>query len=367
MIYLDHNATTPVLPEVRDAMLEILSYPSNPSSIHAFGRNAKASMEKARQNVAWMFGIDLRRDGYSLVFTGSGTESNNLVMSSIGSSLRTIVSAVEHPSILRHKDYNDNIDILDVDKNGIARLDLLEEWLKDNRGGLVSIMMANNETGVIQPIKEIARLVHQYDGLLHSDCVQAAGKIDVDLIDLDVDFISISGHKFGGSAGVGALIYKEKYSLMPLIIGGGQERGVRAGTENLAAIVGIGVASRYYHRKITPDGIALRDLFESRITEVCKDVVIFGSEVVRLHNTSMISMPDVPANQQLIAFDMEGIAVSSGSACSSGKVKASHVLKAMGAEDKLADCAIRVSLGIGNTKAEVDRLAEVWIKIWKKQ
>lgn len=379
MLYLDHNATTTVLSEVRDAMMEVLGYPSNPSSVHAFGRRAKVAMEEARNNVAKMVGVDLRRDGYNLIFTGSGTEANNLVMSSFNRSAwggckspelfeephpKVIVSAIEHPSILRHRDYNDNIDILAVNKNGIVRLELLERWLKQNQGGLVSVMMANNETGVIQPIKEIAKLVHEHGALLHSDCVQAVGKIDTDLIDLDVDFISISGHKFSAPAGVGAVIYKERYNLMPMIIGGGQERGARSGTENLAAIVGMGVASSSATLR---NDSRLRDLFESRITELCKDSVIFGREVVRLPNTSMISMPNVPANQQLIAFDMEGIAVSSGSACSSGKVKASHVLKAMGVADKLADCAIRVSFGADNTEGDVDRMVEAWIKIWKKQ
>jgi cysteine desulfurase len=371
MLYLDHNATTPILSQVQEAMIPILSQPLNPSSIHSCGRIAKAIIEEARGSIARMMGLDLRKNGYGLIFTSSGTEANNLMMkgychSSLRGDDRILVSSIEHHSILRHSEYNSNIDILEVDSNGIVKIDLLEEWLARNNGGLVSIMLANNETGVIQPIKQISSLVHKYNGLLHSDCIQVIGKIALDLIDCDIDFVTISGHKFGGALGAGALIYRNKYSIAPQIIGGGQERGTRAGTENVAAIASMGAAAEYHLSWNGRSCVSnLRDLFESRIASLCQDVQIFGKDVPRLPNTSMLTMPGVPASKQLIAFDMAGIALSSGSACSSGKVKASHVLGAMGVDPEIADWAIRVSFGSGNTESDVDRLVDTWITIWK--
>ncbi len=365
-IYLDYNATSIMLDDVKNAMLECASSPLNPSSIHSFGRSAKASIEKARGEVMSLVGLNMHKGNYSLIFTSSGTEANNLMMHNFTKG-RILISKVEHASILKHRDYKDNIDLLAVDKNGIIQIDQLEDWLEKNSGAdnLVSIILANNETGIIQPMKEIVDLVHKYGALIHSDITQAPGKIDVDIESLGLDFATLSGHKFGGPTGVGALIHKTKHYIQAQIIGGGQERGSRSGTENVLAIVGCGVAAarakaslvkNYEHMK------TLRDLLEGELGEV-----VIGSEVTRLPNTSMIVMPGVEANQQLIAFDMRGFAVSTGAACSSGKVKSSHVLKAMAVDDKDLNCAIRVSFGPDNTIADVYIFIKAWLGISKSK
>lgn len=369
MIYCDYNSTSPVLPECISAMTEAMATPLNPSSVHTFGRDAKTMIEVARSDIASMLGINLRKDQYTIVFTSSATEANNLIMRNFdyhvaSSKGKILVSSTEHISILRHKEYNNNIDILPVDSNGIISMRMLEEWLVQNQGeaNLVSIMLANNETGVVQPIKEITAMVHKYGVLMHSDCVQGPGKIKCDILDLDVDFASISAHKFGGPLGAAALVYKTGRNLLPQILGGGQERGIRAGTENIPAIVGFGVAAK----KHTHQTSRLRDIFEAEITNICSDAIIFCKASPRLPNTSMIHMPNVPANVQIISFDMKGIAVSSGSACSSGKVKISHVLTAMGAPDKIADCAIRFSFGPSTTERDVAILISTWQEIYTK-
>lgn len=354
-LYFDHNATTSILPKVQDAMLTAMNNPLNPSSVHSFGRHAKALIEEARNRIASMMGVNLRKDGYNLVFTASATEANNLVAVSRP---KILASSTEHISILKHA-----VDILRVNGDGLVDIQKLEDWLKLNPGAssLVSIMFANNETGVIQPVKEIAALVHKYEALIHSDCVQAPGKIPCNLLDLDVDFASISAHKFGGPLGAAALIYKEQHQLFAQIIGGGQERSVRAGTENVPAIVGFGVATQHTNYQSSE----LRDMFEVGVMNTCSDAIIFGQNAPRLMNTSMVYMPNVLANLQVISFDMKGMAVSSGSACSSGKVKISHVLTAMGVESQIANCAIRFSFGHDNTHKDVVELIDAWRGIYR--
>jgi cysteine desulfurase len=367
MIYFDYNATSPVLPEVASAMAEAMTTPLNPSSVHRFGREAKAMVEAARSAIASMLGINLQKNQYTITFTSSATEANNLIMRNfdyraISGKGRILVSSTEHISILKHKEYNNNIDILPVDSNGIISMQMLEEWLLQNqdRSNLVSIMLANNETGVIQPIKEIASMVHKYGAVMHSDCSQGPGKIKCDILDLGIDFASISAHKFGGPLGAGALIYKTQHSLLPQILGGGQERSIRAGTENVPAIVGFGVAAKNLRHQTS----RLRDIFEKEITNICSDAIIFCNTSPRLPNTSMLHMPNVPANLQIISFDMKGVAVSSGSACSSGKVKISHVLTAMKVPDKIADCAIRFSFGPSTTEEDIVMLISAWREIY---
>ena len=367
-LYFDYNGTVPVLKEAIDAILEISGLPLNPSSIHAFGRNAKAMMESARQDIASMMGVNLRKDEYSLIFTSSATEANNLIIKNF-SNKRILVSAVEHVSILGHAEFGDKIDALPVDSNGIVLLDHLEGWLKQNAGHcLVSIMFINNETGVIQPIGEISALVHRYGGLMHSDCVQVPGKHTVCITDLGLDFISISSHKFGGPAGAAALLHKTQHQINPQIIGGGQERGARSGTENILGIVGFGAAARVVtdNRYDFHKAYNLRNMLEEEVLKITKDAICFGSSAQRAPNTSMIYMPGVTSDLQIISFDMNGIAVSSGAACSSGKVKVSHVLSAMGVPEDIAKCAIRFSIGPDTTESEVQTLINTWRDIYLK-
>lgn len=366
MIYLDYNSTSIMVDEAKAAMMNCTSSPLNPSSIHSFGRKAKALMEDARGGVMSLLGQEIYKSDYSLIFTASGTEANNLMLYNFSAG-RILISAAEHVSILKHLEYKNNIDLLQLDSDGLVRMDLLEKWLEQNQGSnnLVSIMLANNETGVIQPIKKIADLVHKYGTLLHSDIAQAAGKIEVDIALLGLDFATLSGHKFGGPIGGAGLIHKTKYHIRAQILGGGQEKSSRSGTENVAAIVGFGAAARkskidlrhnMQHMK------ELRDMLESKIK-----TVVLGDKAERLPNTSMMVMPGVLAAQQLIAFDMRGIAVSSGAACSSGKVKSSHVLKAMGVEEKIADSAIRISFGPHNKKEDVERFVKAWKEISNRE
>jgi len=362
LLYCDYNATSPLLYDVKEAMLDIIDQPLNPSSVHLYGRNAKTIIENARNDIAIMMGVSLRNDQYDLVFTASATEANNLVISNFIKN-RILIASTEHISILRHQEYSDNVDILPVNNIGIVDIDKLELWLKQNPGpsNLVSIMFANNETGVLQPIKEIVSLVHQYESLIHSDCVQMPGKMQCDILDLGLDFVSITAHKFGGPLGAAALIYKSQYHLRPQMIGGGQERGIRAGTENVLAITGFAKAANMAQ----PQNSMMRDFFEDEIMDICKSAIIFGKDAPRLPNTSMIYMPDIPANLQVIKFDMQGIAVSSGSACSSGKVKISHVLTAMGVVEEVANCAIRFSFGPKIKKTDIIRLVNIWRNIYQ--
>lgn len=361
-IYLDYNSTTMMVNEVKAAIAALSGKPLNPSSIHSFGRQAKGLIEKAREEVMSLVGLNMHKGDYSLIFTSSGTEANNLIIHNFSQG-RVLISSTEHISILKHKEYHNNIDLLAVDENGIVRMDQLESWLEKNTGAsnLVSIIFANNETGIIQPIKEIAALVHKYGALIHSDIVQAPGKIEIDLEDLDLDFATLSGHKFGGPIGAAGLLHKTKHHIKAQLLGGGQEKSSRSGTENVQAIVGFGVAALKAKAELASNYAHMNDL--KNLLEKELGAIVIGQNTLRLPNTSMIVMPGIKASQQLIAFDMRGFAISTGAACSSGKVKASHVLKAMNFDDDLAECAIRVSLGPSNDKEDVYRFVEVWKEI----
>lgn len=360
MIYCDYNATSPILPKVKDAMLEAMRLPLNPSSVHSYGRHAKTLIEDARISIASSLGLNLRKDGYELGFTSSATEANNLLISNFLKG-RIIISAVEHPSIMKYKEYYNNVEILSVDSNGIVDLEYLEKLLSDPVSPtLVSVMLANNETGVIQPVRDIARIVHKYGALFHSDLVQGPGKIELDILDMGIDFASISAHKFGGPLGAAALIYKPAYHIKPQIIGGGQERGLRSGTQNVPAIIGFGVAAKSCRSQDSK----LRDELDRRIVEICPEAIIFGKDVGRLPNTSMIYMPNVSTNIQLIQFDRHDICVSGGSACSSGVVKLSHVLTAMNIEEDIANCAVRYSFGSESLSDDVEKIVEIWRRLY---
>jgi len=354
-IYLDHNATTPVLPQVAAAMADALARTGNPSSVHRFGRLVRRSVDEARESVAALAGVSAA----NVVFTSGGSEANNLALR--GFADRVFVSAVEHASIL---DAVPDAEVMPVDGNGVVDLPALREILAGLDGtAVVSVMLANNETGVIQPVVQIAEIAHAAGALFHCDVIQAAGKRPVNLCELGADLMSLSAHKFGGPQGIGALVVRDGLDSEPLIRGGGQERRRRAGTENVPGIVGFGVAAQHaqevaenYSAKLA----GLRDDMEHRLLAGAPDAVIHGAGVERLANTSCIGLPGVSGEIQVMTLDLAGVAVSTGSACSSGKVTPSHVLSAMGLDDEVARSAVRVSLGT-DTKAEhIGRFVEVW-------
>ncbi len=357
--YLDHNATTPVLPEVAEAVAGCLSTFGNPSSVHQLGRKARAGVESAREAVAGLLGAKAA----NIIFTSGGTEANALALRGLaaGTGCASIVaSAIEHLSVLAHADAEDRIPV-----GGDGRIDLnaLERVLQTRPGPvLISLMFANNETGVLQPIAETVELAKRYGALVHCDAVQAPGKTSIDFGTLGIDAMSVSAHKFGGLKGAGALVLRDGRSVVADIPGGGQERSRRAGTENVVGIVAFGAAAS--HSLTTPAEYeritALRDRLESQILSTAPRAHIFGREAPRLGNTCCVAIPGVSSETQLMRLDLAGVAVSAGSACSSGKVSPSHVLLAMGVSAADAKCAIRLSLGRGNTDADVDKFLGVW-------
>ncbi len=353
-IYLDHNATTTVKYAVRVAMSEVMAEPLNASSVHSFGRKAKKYIDEARANILDAVGAK----GQTLIFTGSGTEANNLAIKGFKQADSIVVSAVEHISVLKAVCKGSG-GIVPVNDSGLVDLEVLKRILQNSKGrSLVSIMLANNETGVIQPIGEIASMVVGSGGFIHCDASQAIGKIDVNFNELNVDMMSISAHKFGGPQGVGALIIKKGLEIDPIIVGGGQEGRLRAGTENVMAIVGFGTAALLVGKMDS----ALRDYLEDQIMSFAPEALIVGKEVSRLPNTTCVATPNMPSDTQLISYDLAGIAVSNGSACSSGTVQESHVLKAMQLDPKYIKNAIRVSIGVDTLKEEIDAFMEVWKK-----
>jgi cysteine desulfurase len=367
-VYLDWNATTPLRPQARAAMAAAWDLPGNPSSVHAEGRQARRVVEDARAAVAGAIGADPR----NVVFTSGGTEANMLALAPglvrprgqpVG---RLIVSAVEHPSVLTGGRFAaDQVQVLGVDRNGIVDSKALEALLADGPPALVSVMLANNESGALQPITEIAGLVHQSGGLLHVDAVQALGKIAFDINNLDADLVTLSAHKIGGPKGIGALILAAGVAgLQPDLRGGGQELGRRAGTENVAGIAGFGAAVQAARDALDRmEKVArLRHRLEEGLRQTSGGV-IFAQDVPRLPNTTLFGVPGLRAETAVIGFDLEGIAVSSGSACSSGKVQPSHVLEAMGYGPDLTRAAVRLSLGWSTTEADVDRCLEAWRKL----
>ena len=369
--YLDWNATAPLRPEAREAMCEALDVAGNPSSVHAEGRAARRLVEAAGGRVASLVGAEPR----NVVFTSGGTEANVLALSpAVGAGnepcRRLMVSAIEHPSVLAGGRFSAAaVERLPVTGRGEIDLSALATRLKAAEGRvLVSLMLANNETGIVQPVSEAAHLVHQAGGMLHVDAVQAAGRIACDINALSADLLTVSGHKIGAPKGVGALIRRDAALSIadPLIKGGGQERGARAGTENVAAIAGFGAAAATALAGLAADRarmIGLRDRLEAGLRAASPEVVIFGAEAERLPNTTLVAQPGMKAETAVIAFDLNGVAVSSGAACSSGKVQPSHVLAAMGVPPRLAGGAIRVSLGPTTTESEIDRMIEAWIRL----
>lgn len=353
-IYLDHNATTPVRPEVVDAMTAALAQTGNASSVHRFGRLARRMVDDARETVAQL--VDA--SSANVVFTSGGTEANNLALRGFGGP--ALVSAVEHDSVRAAR--ADAITI-PVDAGGVVDLDALRSALVgQDEQTLVSVMFANNETGVIQPITEIVSLAKEHGALVHCDAIQAAGKLPVSMRELGVDLLTLSAHKIGGPQGVGALVMRAGLDPEPLLRGGGQERRRRAGTENVAGIAGFGAAARLATagRAGFTEIAALRDQMEQRLADVAPDAIFHGANMERLANTSCVGLPGMTGEIQVMTLDLAGVAVSVGSACSSGKVTPSHVLLAMGADDEMAKSAIRVSLGAYTRAEEIDRFVDVW-------
>jgi len=352
--YLDHNATTPVRPAVAAAVGAALAEVGNPSSVHGFGRAAHARLETARAQVAALLGARPAQ----VVFTSGGTEANDLAIR--GSTRpRILASAIEHDSVLKAAP----AEPIPVEASGVIDLAALERMLAaSTTPALVAIMLANNETGVIQPVADAARIAHAHGALLHCDAVQAAGKIAVDAAALGADLMSVSAHKLGGPPGVGALIVADHAELTARQRGGGQERGRRAGTENLPGIVGFGIAAEIAAADLGEMAriAALRDDLERRATAAVPAAAIFGRAGPRLPNTTCLALPGLSSEVQVMGLDLAGVAVSAGSACSSGKVQPSHVLRAMGADAESAGSAIRVSLGWQSTQEEVDHFLAAW-------
>ena len=350
--YLDHNATSSLRPAAFDAMVEALRAGGNPSSVHRAGRKARSLIDAARRQVAALVGA-LPAE---VVFTSGGTEANNNMALGGSGRKRVLVSAVEHDSVLKAAS---EAEIIPVDADGVVDLAVLERMLAaSNEPALVSVMFANNETGVLQPIADVARLARKAGALVHCDAVQGAGKLPVDLHGLGVDYLSLSAHKLGGPTGVGALVVRTGAPFASDRRGGGQESNRRAGTENMAGIAGFGAAADAARDGLAVDG--LRDRLEASLRAIAPEARVFGAGAKRLGNTSCISMPDVKAETQVMALDLAGVCVSAGAACSSGKVQRSPVLAAMGVEPAVADTAIRISCGWNTDSDDIERLIAAW-------
>ena len=351
-IYLDNNATTPLRPEAKDAMLRAMDVPGNPSSVHGFGQAQRRIIEDAREQVAALAACKPA----NVIFTSGGSEANNTILHGIAAD-HVVTTSVEHASVL---DAVSEAVIVPVDSNGVINLDALKEIVSDLDGqSLVSVMAANNETGVIQPIDAIAEIIRECDAKLHVDAIQAAGKIDLSSITQAADAISLSAHKLGGPQGVGAIIVRDGVPFVPLVKGGGQERRRRAGTENVIGIAGFGAAAKTALAEFD-EFQALADMRDGIEIALAGDAIFYGQEVSRLANTSCIGMRGVAAETQVMAFDLSGIAISAGSACSSGKVEPSHVLRAMGLSDEEAGQTIRMSLGWANDPSDVGAFIDAW-------
>jgi cysteine desulfurase len=363
-IYFDHNATTPVAPAVVETMCGVLTGQfGNPSSVHHFGQQAKSILDEARSEVATLIGAEPSE----LVFTSGGTESDNFALRGVADALEAagrrhlIASSIEHEAVLvtlkalSRRGWQ--VTLLPVDQSGIVKPEALEAAITDSTA-VVSVMHANNEIGTVQPIAELARIAHAKGAVFHTDAVQSVAKIPVDVRALGVDLLSLSAHKFNGPKGVGALWIRRGTRLSAILTGGKHERTRRAGTENVPAIAGLGTAARLAKAKLSADGDRLarmRDRLEQLVLERVPGTAINGAREPRVANTTNISFEGVEAESLLIALDLEGFAVSTGSACSSGTLEPSHVLRAMGFPPHRTQNSIRISLGLGNTDEQIDQ------------
>lgn len=361
--YLDYNATAPLKPAVADAVRQALLIGGNPSSVHHWGRAARQVLEEARRHVA----VAVNAKPSQVIFTSGGTEANALALHGV-SAARILASAIEHPSIVSERC---PVERLPVTADGVLALDGLDRVLNESRSdrpAMIAVMLANNETGVVQPMADVVHLARAAGALVHCDAVQGFGKMAIDFSALGVDTLSLSAHKIGAPSGVGALVVRDGLALNAQQMGGGQELRRRAGTENVAGIAGFGAAAALVGADLgrAPLWAEWRDWLEARITAIAPDVRIFGKGVARLPNTSCFATPNVRGETQVMALDLSGIGVSSGAACSSGKVERSRVLDAMGVSPSESACAIRVSMG-WNTKADdIDHFVEAWDALWQR-
>lgn len=354
--YLDHNATTPLRRCAKDGVIAAMDNVGNPSSIHSHGRAARKLIETARKQIAETLDVS----NGQVYFNSGATEGNNTILKGF-TGKRILTSSIEHPSVLNA---GPTVESIPVTKDGAVDLAALETLLSQAPTALISVMLVNNETGVIQPVAEIARLAKAAGALVHCDAVQAYGRIPFIRENLGVDFLTISSHKIGGPMGVGALITGPNLTPPKLLEGGGQERRARAGTENVAGISGFGFAAAEacatYHDFASLAN--LRDRIETELA-TCPQVILYGTNSPRVANTISCTIDGVSSDTLLMAFDIEGVSISSGSACSSGTVKFSHVLKAMGIEEKQNRAALRISLGHTTTEKEIEHFIGVWNKL----
>ena len=372
-VYLDWNATAPLSEPARQAMLGALALPGNASSVHAEGRMARAAVEKARRQVAAIVGAEPAH----VTFTSGATEAANHVLSpdfrmgrtplAVG---RLYVSAIEHPAVREGGRFPaERMTEIAVKRSGIVDLDALARALNDHDRStglpMVALMLVNNETGIVQPVAEATQLVHQHGGLLVVDAVQGVGRLPIDMSSMGIDFLILSSHKLGGPKGVGALVARGEVLLpVPLIRGGGQEKGNRSGTENFHAVVGFGAAAETALEGLAERNLAmaaLRGDLEAGMRAAAADVIIHGSDVERVSNTCFFTLPGLKSETGQIAFDLEGVALSAGSACSSGKVGQSHVLTAMGFDADLG--GLRISLGSTTTRDEIAAALAAFAKV----
>lgn len=363
-IYFDYNATCPIRPEVIELMAHVMAHPGNPSSMHSFGREARRYVEIGRGQIAELLKIRPNQ----VIFNSGATEGNNTILNRFrGKTI--LISSIEHPSMLQTaQEVTDDLHLIPCDSHGVVKLDALKSMLEKHKPALVSIMYANNESGVIQPISEITKIVKDYstDIVMHSDITQAVGRIDVDFDALGLDFASLAAHKFGGPHGIGALIMKRGLQVPKLLYGGGQERRQRAGTENVSGIAGMGLAAELCERDMEDYQrtlLGFREQIEKTISDTSKRIHIFGRQADRVPNTIMFSLPGLQAETVLMNFDLEGVALSSGSACSSGSLQASHVMHAMSDSEIHGAASIRLSMGWATTQEDVDQFIEIWQKV----
>lgn len=362
LTYLDHNATTPLKPAVQKLMLQKMAQPGNASAIHKAGRAARRDIEAARGQIAALVNAGPQA---VVIFTSGATEANNLVLKGAGVE-RVLVSAIEHPSVLTARA---EAEIIPVLPSGILDVAALDRMLQGNtRSTLISVMRVNNETGALQPLDKVMEIAKRRGALVHTDAVQAAGRIPVDVQALGVDYLTLSSHKIGGPQGAGCLVLSNCVAVTPQILGGNQEKNMRAGTENLAGIVGFGAAAALAAAEMPAlqKLAALRDRLEEELKKIAPSLRIYGADVPRVANTSLFALPGASSETQLIALDLAGICVSNGSACASGTVKASHVLKAMGVDQAEATCSLRVSLGWNSTEKDVECFIKAWSAMYER-